>query len=175
MVHPDGEEKGPRRDAASAGHGVWPSRQAAASAARRDLHATSVKVEAVKRFALKYVEVVRALIHRVSGLRGAPAAQAEPCFVHPFNDPDVIAGRGAIAMEITHQYQPSDGDQIDAVFCAIGGGGLISGIAAYIRIALPIQVIRCADRDSCAMKKSIDAGHPVDLSQVGLFSRMVPR
>lgn len=74
-------------------------------------------------------------------------------------------------MEILHQYQPSDGDQIDAVFCAIGGGGLISGIATYIKSLYPgIQVIGVQTKDSCAMKKSIDAGHPVDLSQVGLFS-----
>jgi threonine dehydratase len=59
-------------------------------------------------------------------------------FVHPFDDPDVIAGQGTIAMEILRQHQ---GD-IDAVFVAIGGGGLISGIANYIKAVRPeIQVI----------------------------------
>lgn len=88
-------------------------------------------------------------------------------FVHPFDDPDVIAGQGTIGMEILRQH----GRPIHAVFAAIGGGGLISGIAAYIKQVRPdIRVIGVQHVDSDAMKRSIDAGHRVELTDVGLFS-----
>ena len=88
-------------------------------------------------------------------------------FVHPFDDPDVIAGQGTIAMEILRQHQGT----IDAVFVAIGGGGLISGIAAYIKAVRPeIKVIGVQMNDSDAMIQSVKAGKRVQLSDVGLFS-----
>ena len=88
-------------------------------------------------------------------------------FVHPFDDPDVIAGQGTIAMEILRQHQ----GPIDAVFVAIGGGGLISGIAAYIKAVRPeIQVIGVQTEDSDAMLRSVRAGKRVQLADVGLFS-----
>ncbi len=88
-------------------------------------------------------------------------------FVHPFDDPDVIAGQGTIAMEILRQHQGT----IDAVFVAIGGGGLISGIAAYIKAVRPeIKVIGVPMNDSDAMIQSVKAGKRVQLSDVGLFS-----
>ena len=88
-------------------------------------------------------------------------------FVHPFDDPDVIAGQGTIAMEILRQHQ----GPIDAVFVAIGGGGLISGIAAYIKAVRPeIHVIGVQTKDSDAMVRSIKAGKRVQLAEVGLFS-----
>ena len=66
-------------------------------------------------------------------------------FVHPFDDPDVIAGQGTIAMEILRQHQAP----IDAVFVAIGGGGLVSGVATYIKSVRPeIKVIGVQTRDS---------------------------
>jgi threonine dehydratase len=88
-------------------------------------------------------------------------------FVHPFDDPDVIAGQGTIAMEILRQHQ----GPIDAVFVAIGGGGLISGIAAYIKAVRPeIKVIGVQTTDSDAMVRSVRAGKRVQLADVGLFS-----
>ena len=88
-------------------------------------------------------------------------------FVHPFDDPDVIAGQGTIAMEILRQHQAP----IDAVFVAIGGGGLISGIAAYIKAVRPeIKVIGVQTADSDAMTRSVRAGKRVRLADVGLFS-----
>jgi len=88
-------------------------------------------------------------------------------FVHPFDDPDVIAGQGTIAMEILRQHQ----GPIDAVFVAIGGGGLISGIAAYIKTVRPeIKVIGVQMTDSDAMLQSVHAGKRVQLADVGLFS-----
>jgi threonine dehydratase len=88
-------------------------------------------------------------------------------FVHPFDDPEVIAGQGTVAMEILRQHQ----GPIDAVFVAIGGGGLISGVASYIKAVRPeIKVIGVQTRDSDAMARSVRAGKRVQLHDVGLFS-----
>jgi threonine dehydratase len=88
-------------------------------------------------------------------------------FVHPFDDPDVIAGQGTIAMEILRQHE----GPIDAVFVAIGGGGLIAGVASYIKAVRPeIRVIGVQTRDSDAMVRSVKAGRRVTLTDVGLFS-----
>jgi threonine dehydratase len=88
-------------------------------------------------------------------------------FIHPFDDPDVIAGQGTIGMEILRQYQ----QPIHAIFIAIGGGGLISGIAAYIKRLRPeIKIIGVEPVDANAMYRSLQAGSRVRLSQVGLFA-----
>ena len=88
-------------------------------------------------------------------------------FVHPFDDPDVIAGQGTVAMEILRQHE----GPIDAIFVAIGGGGLISGVASYIKAVRPeILVIGVQTRDSDAMVRSVRAGRRVALTDVGLFS-----
>jgi len=87
-------------------------------------------------------------------------------FVHPFDDPDVIAGQGTIGMEILRQHP----GPIHAVFAAIGGGGLISGVAAYIKAVRPeIKVIGVQTTDSDAMARSLKAGRRVTLPDVGLF------
>ncbi len=92
-------------------------------------------------------------------------------FVHPFDDPDVIAGQGTIAMEILRQVQSLGSDRLDAVFVAIGGGGLISGVANYIKAVRPeIKVIGVQMNDSDAMVRSVQAGERVALPDVGLFS-----
>lgn len=88
-------------------------------------------------------------------------------FVHPFDDPDVIAGQGTVAMEILRQHQ----GPLDAVFVAIGGGGLISGVAAYIKAVRPeVRVIGVQTNDSDAMMRSVQKGKRVVLADVGLFS-----
>ncbi len=88
-------------------------------------------------------------------------------FVHPFDDPDVIAGQGTIGMEILRQHQ----HPIHAVFVAVGGGGLIAGVAAYIKAVRPeIKVIGVQMEDSNAMIQSVRDGHPVQLQDVGLFA-----
>jgi threonine dehydratase len=88
-------------------------------------------------------------------------------FVHPFDDPDVIAGQGTIGMEILRQHT----GPIHAIFAAIGGGGLIAGIAAYVKQIRPeIRVIGVQTVDSDAMKRSIEAGRRIELAEVGLFS-----
>ncbi|HYQ04229.1 MAG TPA: threonine ammonia-lyase, biosynthetic [Polyangiaceae bacterium] len=94
-------------------------------------------------------------------------AEQGSVFVHPFDDPDVIAGQGTVGMEILRQHQ----GPIDAVFVPIGGGGLISGVAAYIKAVRPeVRVIGVQTVDSDAMVRSVHAGQRVSLSDVGLFS-----
>ncbi len=94
------------------------------------------------------------------------------CFVHPFDDPDVIAGQGTIGMEILRQHQALHSDRpIHAIFVAIGGGGLISGVAAYVKAVRPeIRIIGVQTTDSDAMAQSVAAGRRVMLANVGLFS-----
>jgi threonine dehydratase len=93
--------------------------------------------------------------------------QQDLTFVHPFDDPDVIAGQGTVAMEILRQHQ----GELHAVFVAIGGGGLISGVANYIKAVRPeVRVIGVQMNDSDAMMQSVKAGQRIALSDVGLFS-----
>ena len=88
-------------------------------------------------------------------------------FIHPFDDPDVIAGQGTIGMEILDQAD----EKISAVFVPIGGGGLIAGIAAYIKGTNPdIRIIGVEPNDSAAMRDSLAAGKPVVLDHVGIFA-----
>ncbi len=94
-------------------------------------------------------------------------AESGLTYIPPFDDPDVIAGQGTIAMEILRQrHQP-----IDAIFVAIGGGGMAAGIAAYIKNVRPeIKVIGVETDDACGMKQSIAAGKRIELKEVGLFA-----
>ncbi|HSC99125.1 MAG TPA: threonine ammonia-lyase, biosynthetic, partial [Casimicrobiaceae bacterium] len=88
-------------------------------------------------------------------------------FVHPYDDPDVIAGQGTIGMEILRQCQ----GPLDAIFVAIGGGGLISGVASYVKRVRPeVRIIGVQPEDSDAMARSIAAGRRVVLPHVGLFA-----
>ena len=92
-------------------------------------------------------------------------------FVHPFDDADVIAGQGTVAMEMLQQIQTQNLNDLDAVFVAIGGGGLISGVANYIKAVNPaIKVIGVQMNDSNAMIQSVKANKRITLSDVGLFS-----
>ncbi len=88
-------------------------------------------------------------------------------FIHPFDDPVVIAGQGTIGMEILEQAS----EDIDAIFIPIGGGGLIAGIATYVKSLRPdIRIIGVEPEDSTAMRDSIEAGKPVTLDHVGIFA-----
>jgi threonine dehydratase len=88
-------------------------------------------------------------------------------FIHPFDDPFVIAGQGTIGAEILEQAD----DDIDAIFVPIGGGGLIAGIATYVKQIRPaIRIIGVEPDDSDAMRQSLEAGHPVRLEHVGIFA-----
>ncbi len=88
-------------------------------------------------------------------------------FVHPFDDAEVIAGQGTIGMEILRQHA----EPIDAVFCSVGGGGLISGVAAYIKRLRPeTKIVGVEALDADAMTQSLAAGKRVRLKNVGLFA-----
>jgi len=88
-------------------------------------------------------------------------------FVHPFDDVDVIAGQGTVGLEIVRQTA----GELDAVFVPIGGGGLIAGIAVYIKQLYPrVKIIGVEPEDSAAMHDSLQAGKRVTLDRVGLFA-----
>ena len=125
-----------------------------------------LKVDAVKGFG---AEVVLFGESYSDAHQHALRLQAEQglAFVHPFDDPDVIAGQGTIAMEMLRQHP----GPLHAVFVAIGGGGLISGVANYIKAVRPeIKVIGVQMNDSSAMILSVQAKKRVTLGDVGLFS-----
>ena len=92
---------------------------------------------------------------------------AQLTFVHPFDDPDVIAGQGTIGMEILRAHS----EPIHAIFCCVGGGGLIAGIAAYVKQLRPeTRIIGVEAEDADAMTQSLALGERVMLEQVGLFA-----
>ena len=98
--------------------------------------------------------------HRLQRQRGLT-------FIHPFDDPDVIAGQGTIGLEILRQCsQPPD-----VIYVAVGGGGLIAGIGAYVKSLWPqVEVVGVEPSDADAMTRSLAAGRRVRLDQVGLFA-----
>jgi len=88
-------------------------------------------------------------------------------FIHPFDDPDVIAGQGTVAMEVLRQHTGA----IEAIFVCVGGGGLIAGIAAYVKFLRPeIKVIGVEPEDSDCLYQALKAKKRVLLPQVGLFA-----
>jgi threonine dehydratase len=132
-----------------------------------------IKVDAVRNFGGEQVEVV---------LNGDnyDAAYAHACklqeerglsFIHPYDDPDVIAGQGTIAVEVLKQHRRHRRANIDAIFVPVGGGGLISGIAAYVKQLLPeVKIIGVEPEDADAMYRSLQAGKRVMLDHVGIFA-----
>jgi threonine dehydratase len=126
----------------------------------------SVKIEAVKARGGEVVLWGETYDDAYAYARELEAAKGLT-FIHPFDDPDVIAGQGTIGMEILRQSQ----QPIHAIFIAIGGGGLIAGIAAYIKRLRPeIKIIGVEPVDADAMSQSLRQGERVRLPQVGLFA-----
>ncbi|QGZ40894.1 threonine dehydratase [Pseudoduganella flava] len=128
-----------------------------------------LKIEAVKARGGDSVEVVLHGESYTDAYNHALTLEKEQklTFVHPFDDPDVIAGQGTIGMEILRQHAAP----IHAIFVSIGGGGLISGVAAYVKQIRPdIRVIGVQTMDSDAMARSLKAGERVTLPDVGLFA-----
>src|SRR6202035_86007 len=88
-------------------------------------------------------------------------------YVHPFDDPDVIAGQGTVGVEILRQ----SGGAVDAIFVPVGGGGLIAGIAVYVKYLYPnVRVIGVEPEDAAGMYESLRAGKRVTLDRVGIFA-----
>jgi threonine dehydratase len=95
------------------------------------------------------------------------ARERHLAFVHPFDDPDVIAGQGTIGVEILRQ----SGGALDAIFVPVGGGGLIGGIAVYVKYLYPhVKIIGVEPEDAAAMYESLRAGRRVVLERVGIFA-----
>jgi len=146
----------------------------ALSAARLGVHAVivmptttpAIKVDAVRRLGGEVVLFG-------DGFDAARAHAAELAenhgyvFVHPFDDPDVIAGQGTIGLELLRQFP----GEIGAIYVPVGGGGLAAGIASFVKFLRPeIRVIGVEPEDAASMKAAISAGRPVPLDQVGLFA-----
>jgi threonine dehydratase len=88
-------------------------------------------------------------------------------YIHPFDDPDVIAGQGTIAVEILNQYP----GRLDAIFVPVGGGGLCAGIAAYVKYVRPeIKIIAVESEDAACLQAAMNKGRRVRLKEVGLFA-----
>ncbi len=174
MVHLSAEARARGVLAASAGNHA----QGLALAARRlgckavivmPVTTPAVKIESVRRHGGENVEVI--LIGDSYSDAAAHARELERehgyTFVHPFDDPDVIAGQGTVAMEILRQHT----GPLHAIFVPIGGGGMAAGVAAYVKALRPeVRVIGVQTGDSDAMARSLEAGYPVTLDDVGLFS-----
>lgn len=126
----------------------------------------SIKVEAVKRLGGEVV------IHgdafddaRIHALKMCEAENL--VFVHPYDDPDVIAGQGTVGVEILRQHS----GPIAAIYIPVGGGGLAAGIATYVKFLRPdVKVIGVEPEDAASMKAALEAGHPVALKEVGIFA-----
>jgi threonine dehydratase len=88
-------------------------------------------------------------------------------YVHPFDDPDVIAGQGTVGMEIVRQHQ----QPLDAIFVPVGGGGLLAGVAAYVKYVWPqTRVIGVEPEDAACLKLALESGRRATLPEVGLFA-----
>jgi threonine dehydratase len=125
-----------------------------------------IKVDAVARRGANVV-LKGDSYHEASLYAKKLAADKKLTFVHPYDDPLVIAGQGTIGMEILRQFQ----HPIDAVFVPIGGGGLIAGVAAYVKALSPAtKIIGVQPEDSNAMDQSLKANKRVTLSHVNLFA-----
>ncbi|MEB3297209.1 MAG: threonine ammonia-lyase, biosynthetic [Cyanobacteriota bacterium] len=95
------------------------------------------------------------------------AVQRGLCFIHPFDDPDVIAGQGTIGLEILRQCS----EPPDVIYVAVGGGGLVAGIGAYVKAVWPeVEIVGVEPVDADAMARSLACGERVRLEQVGLFA-----
>jgi len=125
-----------------------------------------IKVEAVKSFGAKtilYGDTYDEACEHAYAL----AEKQKLAFIHPYDDPDVIAGQGTIAMEILRQYP----ENIDAIFIPVGGGGLIAGMAAFIKYLRPeIKVIGVEPEDAACMAAAFEKNRRVVLDQVGIFA-----
>jgi threonine dehydratase len=125
-----------------------------------------IKIDAVRRLGgeivLHGMSVDDARVHAE-----AMAASNGMTFVHPYDDPDVIAGQGTVAMEILRQHS----EDIEAIVVPVGGGGLIAGIAAYVKTLWPrIKIVGVEPQEAACMERALAAGRRVRLTSVGLFA-----
>ncbi len=171
LTHLDARARGAGVIAASAGNHA---QGVALGAGRLGIQATivmprttpAIKVQAVRRLGAK------AVLHGDSYDEAYAHAQKlveerSLTLIHPFNDPEVIAGQGTIGMELLRQHP----EPPHAIFVPVGGGGLIAGIAAYVKYVRPeVRIIGVEPQDAATMNRALEAGRPVRLEQVGLFA-----
>ena len=126
----------------------------------------SIKVDAVRSFGAE-VHLVGDSYAEAAAHATTMATESGRAFVHPYDDPDVIAGQGTVGLEVLRQA----GRKLDAIFVPIGGGGLAAGIVAVVKRLRPeVLVIGVEPVESAAMHRSLAEGHRVVLDQVGLFA-----
>jgi len=125
-----------------------------------------IKVQAVKNFGVNIIQHGNS--YDDAGIYAKKLAKTHNLtYIPPYDDPEVIAGQGTVAMEILHQHS----QDIEAIFVPVGGGGLIAGIAAYVKYIRPdIKIIGVEPEDAACLKAALAAGHPVTLPQVGIFA-----
>ncbi|TPH13443.1 threonine ammonia-lyase, biosynthetic [Litorilituus lipolyticus] len=124
-----------------------------------------IKVDNVRRFGGE-VRLVGNSFNEAQAASIEFAEQEQKTLIHPFDDIEVIAGQGTVAKELLQQLP-----QADVVFVPVGGGGLLAGMAVYLKQLSPeTKIIGVEAQDSACLKAALDAGHPVDLEQVGLFA-----
>ncbi|WP_371375590.1 threonine ammonia-lyase, biosynthetic [Thalassotalea aquiviva] len=156
--------------AASAGNHA----QGMALAAKKlGIHATivmpittpDIKVDNVRRFGAE-VRLVGKSFNEAQQASIQYAQAEHKTIIHPFDDPDVIAGQGTVGKEVMQQLPHAD-----AVFIPVGGGGLLAGMAVYLKQLCPgIKVYGVEAQDSACLEAAMNAGEPVDLEHVGLFA-----
>lgn len=125
-----------------------------------------IKVEAVRSYGAKAV-LIGDTFDEASVYAHELAEKEGLAFIHPYDDPDVIAGQGTVAVEILRQYP----EKIDAIFIPVGGGGLIAGMATFIKYLRPeIKVIGVEPADAACFAAAMEKNRRVVLNQVGLFA-----
>jgi threonine dehydratase len=125
----------------------------------------SIKVDAVRAFGGEAVLIGDTYDDAYAYALQRQAAEGLT-YVHPYDDPDVIAGQGTVAFEILRQHR----GPIDAIFVPVGGGGLIAGVATYVKHLYPAtKVIGVEPDDAACLRAALDAGKRVRLDQVGIF------
>jgi len=130
----------------------------------------SIKVDAVKRFSNGYSDVILIGSSYDEAYAATKECQAREkrSLIHPFDDPFVIAGQGTIGMEIIKQCTD---ENLHAIFCCVGGGGLISGVGTFMKAIKPgIKVIGVEAADAAGMSLSLERGEVSILDQVGIFA-----
>ncbi len=171
MAHLDARERAAGVIAASAGNHA---QGVAFSARHLGLHAVIVMPQTTPRIKVSAVEDMGADVRLVGDTYGDAAQHAAALahstgmtFIHPFDDPLVIAGQGTVGLEVLRQAPPS----LSVVFVPVGGAGLIAGVGAFLKSVRPdIKVIGVEPVDADALYRSLKAGHRVRLEQVGLFA-----
>ncbi len=126
----------------------------------------TIKVDGVRKHGARVV-LQGDTFDEASDHAAALVREKDLVYVHPYDDPDVIAGQGTVGMEIVRQHE----EPLDAVFVPVGGGGLIAGVAAYIKYVWPkTRVIGVEEESAACLAAAMARGRRVTLSEVGLFA-----